>query len=84
MNYELIKIRVLSFVYQVGTSIGVLLAGYFLSDAFAQAVTEHFGVVVGGLVSLVIPELVKHIRNLKVLEAWQAVGSDQRRGPTFI
>lgn len=66
---KLITTRVISFLFQLGTTIVVLIVGYLISPAFAQLVTEHFGTVVGGLVSLVIPEIVKHLRNVEVINA---------------
>lgn len=83
-HFELIKIRVLSFLYQVGTALVVLLIGYLSSAEFATLVQEHFGTIVATLVSLIIPEIVKHIHNMRALGNWQRLGGGEYRRPTFI
>lgn len=85
MDYiELVKIRVLSFLYNLCTAIiGVLLV-YLMSPEFSALVHEHFGAVIGSIVMLVIPEVVKHIRNVRVVSSWQRVGGNEFRRPTLI
>ena len=85
MDYiELIKIRVISFAYQLATAIAALVAAYLLSSDFAALVQEHFGTVAASLVSLVIPEIVKHLRNVRVVKGWRLGGGNQFRKPTLI
>lgn len=84
MEYELIKIRVLSFAYQFGTTVALLVVGYVSSPDFAALVQEHFGTIAASLVSLLIPELVKHLRNVRVLGEWRLGASDPSKAPTLI
>ena len=83
MNKELIALRVKSFLFELGSLVGVGLVGVFLSPEFQALVTTHAGTgVVGSLIVLVVTGLVKHVRNIKLSKK---LGSDLVQTPaTYI
>ena len=65
----LLKARVLSFLYSAGTLFLLAIIGVFVSDDFKQLVANYTGSgFFGSIVSLLLVEVVKHLRNLSVLK----------------
>ena len=81
MNNQLWKIRIVSFLYSLGTLIGLTLLASLLgvleSVELSSLMTEHLGKVGGTIGSLLVIELVKNIRNLKVLKDAKLGGKGQ-------
>ncbi len=64
IDYNLLQIRLISFLHEAGTLIVVALLGVFSSPAFAEIVMANLGTGVFSSVALLaITGLVKHIRN---------------------
>lgn len=69
MDVDLITLRLKSFAYQAGSLIAVAVIGVLASPEFLELVQEAAGNgIIGALAVLLIPELVKHLRNLQVLK----------------
>ncbi len=70
---DLIAVRLKSFGWSLLSFLGVSIAGWLMSTEFSTLVTEHFGSsVIGTLILLFVPEIVKHIRNLRMLGRYGA------------
>ena len=69
MDTNLLKMRVISFAYGAGTLMALAVVAVLASDQMQSLISEHFGTgFFGTVISLLVIELVKHIRNLKVLK----------------
>lgn len=69
MEQSLLKARFISFVYSLGSLIGLAIAGVLLSPEFAALVNEYFGTgVSASLILLFGTEVAKHLRNLSVIK----------------
>ena len=80
MNEEinLIKLRVVSFLYSLLGVIITAVGAYLTSEEFRALVGEHFGpTLTTTLVLIVTAEIAKHIRNVK-LQGRVRVGSKRR------
>lgn len=78
MNTELIKIRVLAFLYEFFALVATAMLGVFASEEFRTLVTQNFGeTFVTSAVLLFISGAVKHLRNVQVLRKAQFGGSNQ-------
>lgn len=81
MDFELIKVRVTSFVYEFATVIGVTILGAvlaFLSGPdFTAMVQAHFGVdsAITMMIMFAVAGIVKHFRNTVVLGRAQKLGA---------
>lgn len=76
MNYELIKIRVVAFAYQAGTTIVLAIIASVASPEFHAIITENFGTgITGMLVVLITDGIVKQVRNVMVLGRAARLGS---------
>lgn len=77
MQYELLKARLVAFLYEAGTLVVLAICGALVSPEFSAAVTTHFGDgITGSLILLSVSGVVKHVRNMKVLaESGSDLGS---------
>jgi len=84
MQYNLIQARVVAFLYEAGTIVGLAIIAALASPEFAAVITSHFGDgVTGSLVLLFVSGAVKHIRNLKVVSDAEDLGSASTDGGTI-
>ena len=61
---DLIKVRAVSFFYGFVSLVGLAITGVLLSPEFSALVKDNFGnSALTGFLLLVIPEMVKHVRN---------------------
>lgn len=68
MDINLLKVRMVAFIYELVALITTVVLGVLSSDVFAQLVNEHFGqTVTGSLILLITNGVVKHMRNIKVV-----------------
>lgn len=68
MDYQLIKARLISFGWSLLSLVVTTITGMLLSQDFAHIVVANFGDgAVGSLILLSVTELVKHLRNLRVI-----------------
>ena len=68
MNFELLKVRATSFLYEAGALVLVGVLGVLSSPEFAAVIMKHFGdTVMGSMILLVVMGIVKHVRNVVVL-----------------
>lgn len=82
---DLIKIRLISFGYQVLALVIATLLGVLFSDDFRNIVVQNAGDgVVGTMIVLVFDALIKHIRNVQVIGKWAQLGSREYSRPTLI
>lgn len=66
---ELLKVRVISFLYSLAGMLLSAILGILSSPGFAELVQENFGSgVLGMFVLLVVSESLKHLRNLNVVK----------------
>jgi hypothetical protein len=75
MDEKLLLVRTKSFLYSLlgFTVVGVL--GFLASPDFANLIVANFGEsAVTSLVLLVVPEVVKHIRNLQAIKQFGGEG----------
>lgn len=64
---DLLKLRAISFFWELLSILSTAIAGYLLSDEFKALVTEHFGIgIAASIIFLITAEGAKHLRNLKV------------------
>jgi hypothetical protein len=69
MDTDLIKTRVISFVYEAGTLIALAIISALSSADMKEVITEHFGAGIAGTFAvLVLTGIVKQIRNVRVLK----------------
>ena len=69
MESKLISVRIKSFLYSLCSYAVVAVLAFLASPDFATLVTEHFGnTAVTSLVLIVVPEVVKHFRNLQAVK----------------
>ena len=69
MDKSLIKARIISFGYEAGTLIAVAIVGALASPEMRELIGTHAGSGFFGTVAmLVLMEVVKHLRNLKVIK----------------
>lgn len=65
MSKDLIKVRLVSFGWSFVSLVVLALAGVLMSSEFRNLLTANFGEgLFTSFLLLVIPELVKHLRNL--------------------
>ena len=75
MDKVLIETRLKSFGYGIVTIIGLAVVSALSSPEILALITENFGNGTAGiLVTLFVTEIVKHLRNLKVLKDAQLGG----------
>lgn len=86
MDYEIIKVRVISFAYSALAFFISIFASALASDDFRALVTAHLGTSIGGVVGLLLLDaVIKHLRNLKVLsDAEKEVGAGGPHTPFFL
>lgn len=87
MNFDLIKTRIVAFLYEAGVMIALSILGYLASQDFANLVTQNFGEsIVGSLILLGVSGIVKHLRNLSVLKKYDTLGAanGERKPPVLI
>lgn len=75
MDFDLIKVRVISFLFGLVTLVvgGIITAllTLFTGPEFQTLVTAHFGEgAVASLIFLFVQQLVAHIRNIAVLKKY--------------
>ena len=76
MDSQLIKIRLVSFGYGLASLLGLAVIGVLLSPDFAALVKANFGDgVVSMFVLLLVPEVIKHLRNLIETKKLGAAGT---------
>ncbi len=69
MDMELLKVRAISFAYEAGSMFLIVFIGVLGSPEFSSIITANFGdTIYGGLILLVVSGIVKHLRNLVVIE----------------
>lgn len=84
MNSTLIKARLISFGWSFLSLVGTTIAGVLVSPDFATLITHNFGQgLVSTLILLAVTEGVKHLRNLKVMQA-AAMGSANGDAPVIL
>jgi hypothetical protein len=75
MNIDLFKTRAIAFAYEAGSLVAFAIISALSSPEFSALITEHFGeTVYGGLILLVLNGIIKHIRNVMVVNA--QIGGD--------
>lgn len=75
METNLIKTRLISFGYSLLSLILTAFVGVLASPDFATLVQTNFGGgITATLILLVVTELVKHLRNVKVINKLGKVG----------
>lgn len=66
----LISIRLKSFIYSASSVLGVALLGALVSEQFLSLIQEYTGTALWGtLISLVVAELMKHMRNRTIAKS---------------
>lgn len=79
-NWDLYKLRLISFGWSVLSLVTTVVVGALASPEFATIVTQHFGTgAVSMLVLMGVTELVKHVRNVRVLNTAGRVGGAARQ-----
>ena len=79
-DFNLIKIRIVSFAWSLLSLAGTALLAMFLSTDFAALVAQHFGEgATSTLILLAITEVVKHLRNLRVIAGAHRLGGAAAR-----
>ena len=74
---DVYRVRLISFGYGLLSLIILALVGVFASPDFSLLVKTHFGdSVFTGFLLLLVPELIKHLRNLAELKK---LGADGKR-----
>ena len=77
MDKNLLKIRAVSFGWGVFSLFVMAIAGVLMSPAFKELVLDNFGSSVWtGFLFLLLPELVKHLRNLAEVKK---LGSEDKK-----
>lgn len=73
LSLDLIKARILSFIWSVFAFLLTGVAGLLLSADFQAIVAKHWGTGVSGmLVLMLVTEVAKHLRNLRVVGKMRA------------
>ena len=69
MDTNLLKIRAISFFYGFASLVGLAIVGVLVSPEFVALIKAHFGSgIFTSLLLLLVPELVKHLRNLSTIK----------------
>lgn len=69
MDYDLIKIRAISFGWELLGLALTLLATMFSSSEFSALVQAHFGdTIISSIILLATSGLIKHLRNIEVIK----------------
>lgn len=75
---KLIKIRLISFGYGFASLLGTALIAVLLSEQFRTLVFSNFGdSFLAGFIMLIVPEIVKQIRNMTKLGKLGARSTDE-------
>ena len=83
-NFELLKVRVLAFLFEAFSLLLTTIAGVLISEEFRALVIEHFGVgLTGSVVLLLVSGLAKHLHNIQVIRKVE-LGSISRRAKILI
>lgn len=65
---QLLKVRLIAFLWESLSLILTVVAGTLTSEHFRLLVMEHFGEgLIGSVVLLTVAGVVKHLRNLKLV-----------------
>lgn len=76
LNTDLLRVRLLAFLYQAGTFVGIAIIGSLLSDDFRAIVAAHAGDgTTGFLILSVFDAVVKQLRNVSVLSKANDLGA---------
>lgn len=68
MNFELVKVRIISFLYQAGGLVLIAALGSLISPEFRDVISSHLGSgTLGTFGLLAFDAIVKQLRNMYVL-----------------
>lgn len=85
MDFELIKVRAIAFLYQAGSFIALAVIGALISPEFRDIVTQHAGDgTIGFIILSAFDAAVKHVRNLQVIKTAERVGGPGARSRVII
>lgn len=83
MDFELIKVRIISIGYKLLAGVvAVVLAGVisFLSEDAKEIITSELGTgVISMLVLAILDEVTKHLRNVRIVKEWKLGGNNEQR-----
>ena len=75
---DLVKIRLVSFGYGLLSLIAIALVGVLASPEFSELIKTNFGnSAFTGFLLLLVPEIVRHLRNLAVMKKLGGVKEDK-------
>ena len=75
MNTELLSIRLKSFAFSLFGLALTGISGFLLSADVQKLIGEHFGnTIIGSLAVILVTEIAKHIRNVKLTQKLGARG----------
>jgi len=85
MDIELLRVRAISFMYEVGSMLLIVLVGVLGSEEFSNIITNNFGdTIYGGLILLIVSGIVKHLRNTMVIKQIELGGAGEVKSFTLI